>query len=102
MSATLVRPSRRTLVRAAAWTVPVVSVAAAAPAFAASLVASSTFGQVSDPVKWGIGNDKHVSWDLRLVNGPVAISSISITFTYAPVNGSANFTAFDVYGYQLV
>ncbi len=36
MTATLVRPTRRTLVRGAAWSVPVVALAAAAPAFAAS------------------------------------------------------------------
>jgi hypothetical protein len=36
MSATLSQPSRRSFVRAAAWSVPVVSLASAAPAFAAS------------------------------------------------------------------
>lgn len=36
MTEALVRPSRRSFVRAAAWSVPVVSLAAAAPAFAAS------------------------------------------------------------------
>mgnify|MGYP006142766077 CR=1 FL=1 len=34
MTDTLVGPSRRSFVRAAAWTVPVVSMVAAAPAFA--------------------------------------------------------------------
>ena len=33
---TAVRPSRRTVTRAAAWTVPVIAVAATAPAYAAS------------------------------------------------------------------
>ena len=37
MTSTQLRPTRRTIVRGAAWTVPVVSIAAAAPAFAASL-----------------------------------------------------------------
>ncbi|PUA81542.1 hypothetical protein [Nocardioides currus] len=36
MTSTQIRPTRRTLVRGAAWSVPVVSIAAAAPAFAAS------------------------------------------------------------------
>ena len=36
MTNTQLRPTRRTLVRGAAWSVPVVSIAAAAPAFAAS------------------------------------------------------------------
>ena len=36
MTVTSARPTRRTLVRGAAWSVPVVSLAAAAPAFAAS------------------------------------------------------------------
>lgn len=36
MTSTQLRPTRRTLVRGAAWSVPVISIAAAAPAFAAS------------------------------------------------------------------
>jgi hypothetical protein len=100
MTETLARPSRRSFVRAAAWTVPVVSIAAAAPAFATSLTASSNLGSATTPVKWGVGNDKQVSWDLKLVNGPVAIKSITITFMLASNNGSANFNQFEVYGYQ--
>lgn len=85
--------------RGAAWSVPVVSIAAAAPAFAASLVPSTTFGGIAGTaVKWGNGNDKHVSWDLLLTNGAVAIQSISITFTYAPTSGGG-FLVFTIYGY---
>lgn len=43
MTSTPLRPTRRTLVRGAAWSVPVISVAAAAPAFAASPCDVSTY-----------------------------------------------------------
>ncbi len=99
MTGTLVRPTRRTLVRSAAWSVPVVSLAATAPAFAASKKASSGLTSTSTAEKWSNGNEKHVSWDLTLTNGDVAITSISIVFSYAPNSGSQNFTAFEIYGY---
>lgn len=41
MSDSLIKPTRRTLVRGAAWSVPVVSMATAAPAFAASPCATA-------------------------------------------------------------
>ncbi|HXH77202.1 hypothetical protein [Nocardioides sp.] len=92
------RPSRRSFVRAAAWTVPVVSIAAAAPAFA--LTTTSTF--VTDtPVKWGSGAVKHVSWDLTLNNGAKVIDTVSITFDYIP-NGSGSFNTFTIYGFSPV
>ncbi len=98
MTETLARPTRRTLVRGAAWSVPVVSLAAMAPAFAASGGTSSLAGASAD--KWSDGPIKHVSWDLTLTNGPVAIQSISILYTYVQNGGGAfNFTAFEVYGY---
>lgn len=49
MTSTEFRPSRRTLVRGAAWSVPVISIAAAAPAFAAS-PCSDTYAYALD---WG-------------------------------------------------
>ena len=98
MTDTLPRPTRRTLVRSAAWSVPVVSLAAMAPAFAAS-VASSKLVSTSQPEKWGTGSEKHVSWDLTLTNGTIDITSISILFTYAPTSGAGNFTFFEVYSY---
>lgn len=99
MTVTTARPTRRTLVRGAAWSVPVVSIAAAAPAFASSLTPSSGFSGDS-PVKWGSGGPtKHVSWDLTLTVGPVAIETIEIKFTYVP-NGGGSFTAFQIYGFS--
>src|SRR5688500_2682096 len=96
MTVTSARPTRRTLVRGAAWSVPVVSLAAAAPAFAASGTTSLTSN--GGAVKWGTGPTKHVSWDLTLINGAVAIDTVSITFTYTP-NGGGKFTSFAVFGY---
>ena len=95
MTNTLARPTRRTLVRGAAWSVPVVSIAAAAPAFAASGTSGLTGGAA---VKWGTGSTKHVSWDLTLTNGAVAIDTVSITFTYTP-NGGGTFTSFTIFGF---
>ena len=81
--------------RGAAWSVPVISIAAAAPAFAASGSTTVTGGAAH---KWGTGQTKHVSWDLTLVNGPVAIDTISIVFTYAP-NGGGIFKTFTIFGF---
>ena len=91
------RPSRRAIVRGAAWSVPVVSLAVAAPAFAASGATSTlTCGQA---VKWSDSKTKHVSWDLFLANGPVPIKTISIEFTYTP-NSGGPFTTFEIYGFS--
>lgn len=100
MTDSLVRPSRRSVVRAAAWSVPVVSIAAAAPAFAASLSRTATLTSNGSPDKWGTGGDpKNVAWDLTLTNGAVPITSISIVFTYLRANNTAyagtSFTIFD-------
>lgn len=91
------RTSRRTVVRTAAWSVPVVAVAAAAPAFAVSGASSTLVGGAA--VKWSNGNEKHVSWDLTLTNGPTAIDTITITFSYAPTS-TGPFTTFTIYGYS--
>jgi len=80
------RPTRRTLVRGAAWSVPVVAIAATAPAFAASV--SARLSSDNTPLKWGNGNDpKHISWDLTLTNpSSLAIVSVTLTFTYRRAN----------------
>lgn len=91
------RASRRSIVRGAAWSVPVVAVAATAPAYAASGASSTLLGGAA--VKWSNGNEKHVSWDLVLTNGPVAIETVSILFTYAPTS-TGPFTSFQIYGYS--
>ena len=92
------RPTRRTLVRSAAWSVPVVALAATAPAFAASTATTGFTGVVGTAEKWSNGNEKHVSWDLQFTNGPVAIDELRITFTYAPTS-TGPFTSFEIYGY---
>ena len=74
-----------------------IAVATAAPAFAASGATSTLTG--GQPVKWSNGNEKHVSWDLILTNGPVPIETITITFTYTP-NSGGPFTTFEVYGFS--
>ena len=90
------RPSRRALVRAGVWSVPVVSIVAVAPAFAASANTTLTAGGSAE--KWGTGQTKHVSWDLTLTNGAVAIDTISIAFIYTP-SGGGSFTSFTIVGF---
>lgn len=91
------RMTRRTIVRGAAWSVPVVAIAATAPAFAASVASSSLTAGTAD--KWGTGQTKHVSWDLTLVNGAVEIDRVVITFSYVP-QGGGTFTTFTMGGYS--
>ena len=101
MTITTARPTRRTLVRGAAWSVPVVSIAAAAPAFAASASASLTPGPAH---KWGkdANNLWHVSWDFTLTNGAKEIDTISITFKYVPAMEDRGFQTFAIRGYNPV
>ena len=98
MSSSVSRPSRRAVVHGVAWSVPVVTIATAAPVFAASIASSGFSGVAGTAEKWSNGNEKHVSWDLLLTNGPIAISEIRITFTYFPTS-TGPFTAFEIYGY---
>jgi hypothetical protein len=92
------RPTRRTIMRGAAWSVPVVAIAATAPAFAASTASTGFTGVAGTAEKWSNGNEKHVSWDLVFTNGPLAIDTITITFTYAPTS-TGPFESFEIYGY---
>ena len=86
------RLTRRSVVRAVAWSVPVVSVAATVPAFAASGEGKAS-GLAGTAVKWGSGSGpsalNHVSWDIRLTNGSKAVDSTTIKFTYIPTSGAS-------------
>lgn len=93
------RPTRRSIVRGAAWSVPVVAVAATAPAFASSTATTGFAGIAGTAEKWGTSQDKHVSWDVILTNGPVDIDEISITFTYTP-KSAGPFKVLEIYGYS--
>jgi hypothetical protein len=93
------RPTRRAIVRGAAWSVPVVAIATTAPAFAVSTSSSLTW--VNAPVKWGgQGDKKHVSWDLVLTNGTRVIDRVVFTFTYYRANNTAYAgEAFSIYNF---
>jgi hypothetical protein len=78
MTTTPARPTRRTLVRSAAWSVPVVSLAAAAPAFAASCATSYAFR-----LDWGTTPySKNTSTNIgsATVAGPAGSVPISVNF----------------------
>lgn len=86
MSNTLLRPTRRTLVRGAAWSVPVVSIAATAPAFAASPCRArsesyrldwgqpSTVWAVSKPTVDGVHTGT------ATISGPTNATPVVVTF----------------------
>lgn len=97
MAEVLCNPSRRSFVRAAAWTVPVVAIAAAAPAYA--LTTQATLGSASLASRYSLNSRRHIAWDLTLTNGALAIKSISITLTYVPTTGNFNFEALEVFNY---
>ncbi|MEO5663112.1 MAG: hypothetical protein ABIR39_07500 [Nocardioides sp.] len=101
MTITTARPTRRTLVRGAAWSVPVVSIAAVAPAFAASIKGAAVLSAgIAD--KWGKDAQDywHVSWDLKLVNGAKIIDFVSITITYAPTMTNRGFDSAAIRDYN--
>lgn len=80
---TEIRPSRRHIVRAGAWSVPVIAVAATAPAFAtsgANLSTSSATARITNPISF----DQRVETTIALKNtgtGPTASLTVSITIT---------------------
>lgn len=72
--------TRRTLVRGAAWSVPVISVAAAAPAFAVSCDVAT-----SRPVTWAANSG---SSNVRTQSGTTAAGgSVTVNTSYTKVNG---------------
>lgn len=95
-------PTRRTIVRGAVWSVPVVAIAATAPAFAAS--ANATGASASTALKWSGQTDtlKHVSWDLSISTGTRALSSVSVAFTYTPNGGggAGTFTVLEMWTFS--
>ena len=98
------RPSRRAIVRGAAWSVPVIAVAAAAPAFATSGEGKAS-GLANTAVKWGSGSGpgalNHVSWDIQLSNGGKVIDSTTVKFTYIPTSGAGRgFDAATILGFD--
>lgn len=86
----------------AVWSVPVVAIAATAPAFAAS--ANATGASAGAALKWSSQTDslKHVSWDLSISTGTRALSSVSVAFTYTPNGGggTGTFTVLEMWTYS--
>ena len=91
------RPSRRAIVRGAAGACPSSPSRSRRPRLRRP--GPPARSHPVSPSSGGPAQDKHVSWDLSLTNGPVPIASISITVTYAP-NSKGQFTTPEVYGYS--
>lgn len=81
MTNTLARPTRRTLVRGAAWSVPVVSLAAAAPAFAASCVKVYDFRLDWNGPSTSYSKNAATNVGTAVVTGPGGSSPLNVTFT---------------------
>ncbi|MCW2834722.1 MAG: hypothetical protein JWN68_2675 [Nocardioides sp.] len=81
MSATLARPTRRTLVRSAAWTVPVVAIGAAAPAFALTCTgAAEGFSLNWTSNTYTVDKSLPVHVGKGIATGPTGSQSIEVTF----------------------
>lgn len=83
--------ARRAVIGAAAWSVPVITVAAAAPAFAASgrQIVKTTPGEVGT----GIGaNDASTTQQLsvRVTKNGVGVANRTISFSASPLSGDAS------------
>jgi hypothetical protein len=75
-----VTPSRRTVLRTAAWTAPAVSIAVAAPAFATST--STGAGTATAGAAGRVVSKKLVRWTLSFTNtGSQSITALNVTFT---------------------
>ena len=81
-------PSRRQVVRAGAWTVPAIAVAAAAPAFAASGANIKNPGSTATITQSGSGGNREFSVTTTIRNdGPVATENLTVRIT---ITGGAN------------
>lgn len=84
-SSPVANPTRRTLVRNVAWTIPVVSAAATAPAFAASPCATRYDYTISWPT--GYVRDSATAGTVTLT-GPVGTSSLTMTLSSVSVGAN--------------
>ena len=85
------QPTRRTVLRTAAWTAPAVSIAVAAPAFANNSLVSPPSATVTagSAQKYSDKDVKHVRWALTLRNtGAVDLTSVYVVYTYVEASGS--------------
>lgn len=90
-SRTFDAPSRRTVVRAAAWTAPAVIIATTASAAAAVSVINPTV-TYGEPTKYSVTNDKYVQWDITISAGSLALNSVVVTLTYDQTGGGGKGT----------
>lgn len=106
MASQSIQPTRRTVVRGAAWSVPVVAVAAAAPAFAASpcvlrsaVVSTSTAASPANQPAvqgWSRTNDTSGSWRTADPDGAATLytnARIAVSQTRTSTNIEYGFTA---------
>lgn len=89
LQSTSIGISRRTALRGAAWSAPVISLAVATPAFAASgdLVPSITV-TTGTLVKCSVQSEKHVIGDFTLINGSAPLIGLYVVFTFSETAGT--------------
>src|SRR5690606_32762986 len=107
------RPSRRNVVRAAAWSVPAISIAAASPAFAASpqpgvsdpiTFTSGMFwrpeeDEITNPDEqglWGFLPSGSIIWITQITNLGTAPASISLELAGPPITSASPAKGFRV------
>lgn len=100
MSRTFDAPSRRTVVRAAAWTAPAVIIATTASAAAAVSVINPTVSY-GEPTKYSDSNQKYVQWDITITAGSLALSSVIVTLTYDQTGGGTTGTLDSLAGHTV-
>ena len=94
---TEIKPSRRHVVRAGAWTVPAIAVAAAAPSYAASTQSNLSGTTATAPTR----NQKVVTGTLTIRNsGPDQTSALTVTVTIE-AGVDASFAAHSLSGFTV-
>jgi hypothetical protein len=92
-----IKPDRRQVIRAGAWTVPAIAVATAAPAFAASTQANLSGSSATAPTR----NQKVITGTLTIRNaGPDQTSALTVTVTIAS-GVDAGFAAHSLPGFTV-
>lgn len=79
----VIRPARRTVVRSAAWSVPVVAVGVSAPAFAASPCATTYPWRLDwggSSTSWSVVSASGVQTGSAVIAGPAGTAPLTVTF----------------------
>lgn len=93
-------PSRRSIIRTAAWSIPAVSIAVAAPAVAASPDKGLAVFENGSVVTGGSGSGRWVEWTIPVLLTDADLTGLSVDFAGSSFNSPAlrTVTMFDELG----